>query len=497
MNDYQKYIHLSKYARYRDTLGRRETWPETVRRYCTFLEERVSQVAGLDVSLLNDLCKVEDAILNLQVMPSMRAMMTAGRALKRDHLAAYNCAAIAVNNPRVFDEVFFILMNGGGVGFSVERQFINQLPEVAEHLYDSETTIVVHDSKGGWSKALKELIALLYNGDIPKWDTSSVRPAGERLKTFGGRACLTGDTILYKDRKKTRGYNEITIKQLFDMERSQGFWENKANHFKDVKLRSLDEKSGMFFRNKVISVVDNGTAPVYEVLTENGYRIKATGNHRFMNESGEYEYLDNFSVGDLIAVNGSVEKKTGVCIDCGCPISRRSLRCKSCFDLKQIRHDALGTTARQRKEKLDYISDTCEWCGATGRIEVHHIDENPHNNNHQNLECLCPKCHQNHHARVRTFGDPYSHKYLSYDTIISIEYAGEEQVYDLQMEGPNHNFVANGFVSHNSGPEPLGLLFRKTVALFKKAAGRKLNSLECHDLLCQIADTVIVGGVDH
>jgi len=188
MNDYQKYIHLSKYARYRDTLGRRETWPETVRRYCTFLEERVSQVAGLDVSLLNDLCKVEDAILNLQVMPSMRAMMTAGRALKRDHLAAYNCAAIAVNNPRVFDEVFFILMNGGGVGFSVERQFINQLPEVAEHLYDSETTIVVHDSKGGWSKALKELIALLYNGDIPKWDTSSVRPAGERLKTFGGRA---------------------------------------------------------------------------------------------------------------------------------------------------------------------------------------------------------------------------------------------------------------------------------------------------------------------
>jgi ribonucleoside-diphosphate reductase alpha chain len=188
MNDYQKYIHLSKYARFRDTLGRRETWPETVRRYCGFIEERVSQLVGVDDELLNDLYLVENAILNMDIMPSMRAMMTAGRALKRDHLAAYNCAAIAVNNPRVFDEVFFILMNGGGVGFSVERQFINQLPEVAEHLYDSETTIVVHDSKGGWSKALKELIALLYNGDVPKWDMSGVRAAGERLKTFGGRA---------------------------------------------------------------------------------------------------------------------------------------------------------------------------------------------------------------------------------------------------------------------------------------------------------------------
>ena len=179
MNNFQKYIHLSKYARFRDALGRRETWEETVERYVNFFKDMVDDQTSKEIA---------KAIYNMDVMPSMRAMMTAGRALKRDHLAAYNCAAIAVNSPRVFDEVFFILMNGGGVGFSVERQFINQLPEVAEHLYDSETTIVVHDSKGGWAKALKELIALLYNGDIPKWDMSNVRPAGERLKTFGGRA---------------------------------------------------------------------------------------------------------------------------------------------------------------------------------------------------------------------------------------------------------------------------------------------------------------------
>ena len=171
------------------------------------------------------------------------------------------------------------------------------------------------------------------------------------------------------------------------------------------------------------------------------------------------------------------------------------MRCKPCFDLKQIRHDALDTTARQRKENRDYVSNVCERCGAIGKVEVHHIDENPHNNSHQNLECLCPKCHQGHHARVRTFGDPYSHKYLSYDTIISIEYVGEEQVYDLQMEGPNHNFVANGFVSHNSGPAPLDKLFRMVVNIFKGAAGRRLNSLEVHDICCWIAMTVIVGSV--
>lgn len=179
MDDYRTYIHLSKYARFRDKLGRRETWDETVQRYVDFFEDKLEE---------HEMQELYDAIYKMDVMPSMRAMMTAGKALARDHLAGYNCAAIAVDSPRVFDEVFFILMNGSGVGFSVERQFINKLPEVAERLFDTDTTIVVQDSKEGWAKALKELIALLYNGDVPKWDLSLVRPAGARLKTFGGRS---------------------------------------------------------------------------------------------------------------------------------------------------------------------------------------------------------------------------------------------------------------------------------------------------------------------
>lgn len=182
MNQYQKYIHISKYARFRDKLKRRETWEETVRRYVDFFR--------LDMSLIDR--KMADtlfeAIHDMHVMPSMRAMMTAGRALQRDHLAGYNCAAIAIDSPRCFDEIFFILMNGAGVGFSVERQFINKLPTVAEEMFSTDTTIHVGDSKEAWAKALKELIALLYNGDVPKWDLSGLRPAGARLKTFGGRS---------------------------------------------------------------------------------------------------------------------------------------------------------------------------------------------------------------------------------------------------------------------------------------------------------------------
>jgi len=181
LNDYQKYIHVSKYARFIDKLKRRETWKETVERYVYFF--------GTEGLVDGDTAyELFEAIYNMKVMPSMRAMMTAGKALKRDNLAGYNCAGIAIDHPRAFDEVFYILMNGSGVGFSVERQFITKMPVVSEDMHATDTTIVVQDSKEGWAKALKELIALLYNGDVPRWDLSLVRPAGARLKTFGGRS---------------------------------------------------------------------------------------------------------------------------------------------------------------------------------------------------------------------------------------------------------------------------------------------------------------------
>lgn len=177
--DFSTYIHKSRYARWIDSKGRRETWEETVTRYCDFWSARYSAFPYKDIHA---------AILNMEVMPSMRALMTAGPALDRDNIAGFNCSYIPIDDVRAFDEVMYILMNGTGVGYSVERQSINRLPEVAEQFHHTDTIISVADSKAGWSSAFRQLISLLYQGQIPRWDTSKVRPAGARLKTFGGRA---------------------------------------------------------------------------------------------------------------------------------------------------------------------------------------------------------------------------------------------------------------------------------------------------------------------
>ena len=176
--DYQSFIHKSRYAKYFDDYGR-ESWDDTVTRYST-------NVIGdkVDAETKHDL---EQAIVGLEIMPSMRAMMTAGPALERDNTAGYNCSYLPVDDPKSFDEAMYILLCGTGVGFSVERQYISKLPEVPV-LYDSDTTVVVKDSKEGWAKAFRQVLALLWAGEIPKWDVSKVRPAGARLKTFGGRA---------------------------------------------------------------------------------------------------------------------------------------------------------------------------------------------------------------------------------------------------------------------------------------------------------------------
>ena len=177
--DYQGFIHKSRYARWLEDEGRREGWSETVSRY---INNVVAHHVDPDTK-----SEVEEAILNLEVMPSMRAMMTAGPALERDNTAGYNCSYLAVDDPKSFDEAMFILLCGTGVGFSVERQFISKLPEVPELFY-SDTTVVVKDSKEGWAKGFRQVLALLWAGEIPQWDVSRIRPAGARLKTFGGRA---------------------------------------------------------------------------------------------------------------------------------------------------------------------------------------------------------------------------------------------------------------------------------------------------------------------
>ena len=184
---YQEFIHLSRYSRWLPDKNRRETWEETVSRYFDFFTEHLKDKH--DYKLTNALRKeLEESVLTQHVMPSMRCLMTAGEALKRENIAGYNCSYVAVSRVHAFDEILYVLMNGTGVGFSVERQHVNQLPHVADEFHHTETTISIADSKLGWAKGLKELVGMLYIGQIPRWDLSKIRPAGAPLKTFGGRA---------------------------------------------------------------------------------------------------------------------------------------------------------------------------------------------------------------------------------------------------------------------------------------------------------------------
>jgi ribonucleoside-diphosphate reductase alpha chain len=184
---YQEFIHKSRYARWLWEENRRENWDETVARYFNFFDEHVKEMTGYTITA-EERKQLEEAVLNLDIMPSMRCLMTAGEALKRENVSGYNCSYVAVDSPRSFDEILYVLMNGTGVGFSVESKYVDQLPVIPDELFPTDTTILVADSKLGWAKALKELIHLLYAGQIPKWDLSKVRPAGAPLKVFGGRA---------------------------------------------------------------------------------------------------------------------------------------------------------------------------------------------------------------------------------------------------------------------------------------------------------------------
>ena len=184
---YQQFIHKSRYARWIEEESRRENWDETVDRYVSFMEKALKEKHDYSISNA-DKKIITEYITSLYVMPSMRAMMTAGDALERDNVCGYNCSYLPVDSPRSFDEAMYILMCGTGVGFSVERENVDKLPVISECMQKSDVVIVVEDSKAGWAKAYREFVALLYSGMIPSWDVSKVRPAGARLKIMGGRA---------------------------------------------------------------------------------------------------------------------------------------------------------------------------------------------------------------------------------------------------------------------------------------------------------------------
>lgn len=223
--DYQNYIATSRYARWIEEENRRETWAETVSRYIDYMKTKVPDgrcnegmcSAPIDLPWT----EIQEAILNLEIMPSMRAMMTAGVALERDNTAGYNCSYLPVDDVKAFDEAMYILMCGTGVGFSVERSCINKLPEIPDTMCNSDTVIKVKDSKEGWAKALRQVIALLYSGEIPTWDVSKVRPAGTRLKTFGGRASGPGPLVdlfnFFVDKFKNAKGRKLTSLECHDL----------------------------------------------------------------------------------------------------------------------------------------------------------------------------------------------------------------------------------------------------------------------------------------
>ena len=213
---YQEFIHKSRYARWMEEEGRRENWGETVSRYVNFMADTLMEKHNYKIDKV-DKEMMEDYITSLSVMPSMRAMMTAGEALKRDNTCGYNCSYLPVDSPRSFDEAMYILMCGTGVGFSVERENVDKLPIISENMQESDVVIKVEDSKAGWAKAYRELVALLYSGMIPSWDVSKVRPSGARLKVMGGRASGS-DPLVNLFKFTVEKFKSATGRKLFPVE---------------------------------------------------------------------------------------------------------------------------------------------------------------------------------------------------------------------------------------------------------------------------------------
>lgn len=294
--DLQTYVHKSRYARWKEKEKRRESWDETVQRYVEFFSKRFPDAYPSE--------RISEAIRSCKSMPSMRALMTAGPALDRDEIAGYNCSYVAIDHPRAFDEILYLSACGTGVGFSVERQNIAKLPAVPEELNHSDTTIVVSDSKIGWASSLKELIGLLYSGNIPRWDVSRVRPVGERLKTFGGRASGPGPLeelfrFVIETFKGAAGRKLTSIEchdivcKIGDVIVSggvrrclPGYYEVKTSlgwkKMDELKIGDLiDLPEGKF---PVNNIFDSGIQETVSILTENGEHV-STKNHRWLSRN--------------------------------------------------------------------------------------------------------------------------------------------------------------------------------------------------------------------
>jgi ribonucleoside-triphosphate reductase len=349
---YQQWIHKTRYARYLEELQRRENWGETVRRYTSFFEER------LDINLTD----FGRAILDLDVMPSMRCLMTAGKALERDACAGYNCSYLPIDSPRAFDEVMYILMCGTGVGFSVERQYINQLPEVAEEFHDTDTVIVVRDSKIGWATAVREMISLLYSGRVPKWDLSRIRPAGSRLKTFGGRASgpepiekLFKHVISIFTHAKGRKLNSIECHDLVCYE-GEAVVVGGVRRSATISLSNLTDdrmrhaKSGQWYiENGQRSLANNSVA--YTEMPDTGAFLREWTS-LYESKSGERGIFNRQAAKDMVPERRDNSYEFGVN-----PCSEILLRPREFCNLSEVvcRSDDTLTTIRKKVTQATWI----------------------------------------------------------------------------------------------------------------------------------------------
>ena len=341
---YQEFIHLSRYARWNEDTGRRETWQETVARYFDFMQEHLKKNNDTDIADMRP--QLEQAVLNLDIMPSMRALMSAGTALERDNVAGFNCSYVAVDTVRAFDETLYILMCGTGVGFSVERQYINKLPDLPEELHPTDTIIKVADSKIGWAKAYKELMSLLYAGQIPEWDLSGIRPQGARLKTFGGRASgpaplddLMHFTInIFKD-AISRGQRKLVSIDCHDLmckiaevvvvggvRRSALI---SLSNLSDERMRNA--KSGQWWEHSQHRALSNNSV-AYTDSVEMGPFIKEWSS-LYESKSGERGIFNRQAAEEQAAMNGRLEEYK----DFGCnPCSEIILRNKQFCNLTEV-----------------------------------------------------------------------------------------------------------------------------------------------------------------
>jgi hypothetical protein len=356
------------------------------------------------------------------------------------------------------------------------RDYMVQLWQIGEYVIKVQITPSPRKRHPFFITSFEKVPGTPVGNGLPDILADIQEVANATIRALVNNLCLTGETVVYKQPQRQgpkqpqhspRGHREMTLKQVVEQD-GKGKAANNGGR-KPIYLRVMDEATGELIAGRVEAVHDNGVQDVFRIKTAGGYEIKATGTHKFYMQGVGWRRVAGLGVGDFLGVNGTVQPIRKTCVDCGTTITRfGAQRCRACaakapsaWNMKQAREalsnrNVSGTTARNRKLVKDQKKDHCEQCGSLDRLQIHHLDKDPWNCNPSNLKTFCEPCHKAWHVRHDHFGDGFKHMFVDFDRIVSIEHVGKEQTYCLTMQAPNHNFVANGFISGNSiasGPQ--------------------------------------------